>query len=254
MDLGQLKPLLATLVLPPAGPLLLAGLGLLLARRSRLAAWVAGLSLVTLWLLATPAVSNALAARLLPLPAPVGLPELRQAGTQAVVVLGGGVLPEAPEYGMAQPSNATFNRLRFGVRLARLANLPLGFAGGVGWAGRGTATEAEAVQAAAKQDLGATIRWVDDRSRDTAENARMMAALLRKDGVRRIALVSDSWHLPRAVAEFRAAGLEVLPAPTRMPVAVNSPLIEALPSPTGLERSYNVLREWLALRVAAVRR
>lgn len=254
MDLGQLKPLLSTLVLPPAGPLLLAVLGLLFARRSRLAAWVAGLSLVTLWLLATPAVSNALARRLLPLPAPVGLPELRQAGTQAVVVLGGGVLPEAPEYGQAQPSNATFSRLRYGVRLARLANLPLGFAGGVGWAGRGTATEAEAVVTSARQDLGATIRWVDDRSRDTAENARMMAALLRKDGVRRIALVSDSWHLPRAVAEFRAAGLEVLPAPTRMPVAVNAPLLEALPSPTGLERSYHVLREWLALRVAALRR
>ena len=56
------------------------------------------------------------------------------------------------------------------------------------------------------------------------------------------------------MAEFRAAGLEVLPAPTRMPVAVNAPLLEALPSPTGLERSYHVLREWLALRVAALRR
>lgn len=254
MDLGPLKPLLATLVLPPAGPLLLAGLGLLLARRSRLAAWVAGLSLLTLWLLATPAVSNALAVRLLPLPAPVGLPELRQAGTQAVVVLGSGVLPKAPEYGAAQPSSATFARLRYGVRLARVARLPLGFAGGVGWAGRGTATEAEAVLGAARQDLGATIRWVDDRSRDTAESARLMAILLRKDGVTRIALVSDSWHLPRAVAEFRAAGLEVLPAPTRTPAAVNAPLVEALPSPTGLELSYHVLREWLALRVAAVRR
>ncbi len=254
MDLGLLKPLLSTLVLPPAGPLLLAGLGLLLARRFKWAAWLAGLSLAALWLVSTPAVSNGLARQLLPLPAPVGLAELRQAGTQAVIVLGGGVLPEAPEYGMAQPSQATFARLRYGVRLARSADLPLGFAGGVGWAGRGTATEAEAVQAAAKQDLGATIRWVDDQSRDTAEGARITAALLHKDGVRRIALVSDSWHLPRAAAEFRAAGLEVLPAPTRLPMAVNSPWMEALPSPTGLERSYNVLREWLALQVAAVRR
>lgn len=252
MELGYLKPVLTALVLPPAGPLLLAMLGLLLARRLRLAAWVSGLALLALWLLSTHAVAIALARLLLPLPAPVGLAELRQARVQAVVVLGGGVLPEAPEYGFAQPNNVTFARLRYGVRLARTANLPLGISGGLGWAGRGTATEADAVVAAARQDLGLVPRWADDRSRDTRENARQMAALLRKDGVNRIALVSDAWHLPRATAEFRAAGLEVLPAPTQLPLPANSRITEALPSVTGLYWSYYSLREWLGLRVAAL--
>jgi len=50
-----LKKLLATLVLPPAGPLLLAVLGLLLLRRwPRFGKALAWSGLVLLWLLATP--------------------------------------------------------------------------------------------------------------------------------------------------------------------------------------------------------
>lgn len=254
MELGLLKPVVTALVLPPSGPVLLALVGLLLARRSRTAAWIAGLALASLWLMCTPAGSIWLARTLLPLPAPLDLATLREARTQAVVVLGGGVLPEAPEYGAPQPSSATLARLRYGVHLARTAQLPLALAGGVGWAGRGGVTEAEVAAAVARTELGLALRWTDSRSRDTAENARVMAELLARDGVRRIALVSDSWHLPRAAEEFRAAGLEVLPAPTRLPVPALTPWMEALPSPSGLERSHHVLREWLALRVAALRR
>lgn len=253
MELGFIKPVLTALLLPPSGPLLLALVGLVLARRSRWPAWTAGLALAGLWVICTPAGSIWLARNLLPLPAPVDLPALRQAGVQAVIVLGGGVLPEAPEYGSPQPSSATLARLRYGVRLARAAHLPLGIAGGVGWAGRGEVTEAQVAAAVARDELGLAPRWTDDRSRDTAENAAVMTALLARDGVHRIALVSDSWHLTRAALEFQAAGMEVLPAPTRLPLPALAPWMEAIPSPSGLERSHHVLREWLALRAAALR-
>jgi uncharacterized SAM-binding protein YcdF (DUF218 family) len=249
VELGYLKPLLTTLALPPAGLIALALAGVVLARRWRWAAWVSGLALVLLWTLSTHGIALWLARHLLPLPAVVTAQDLRQAQVQAVVVLGGGVLPEAPEYGQAQPNASTWARLRFGVRLAREQGLPLGFAGGVGWGGRGTATEAEAVVDAAWRDLGVRLRWVDDRSKDTADNAREMATRLQADGVRRIALVSDAWHLPRAAAHFRAAGLQVLPAPTRVPLPRQNPLLEWLPSTHGLDISYWVLREWIALRL-----
>ena len=53
-------------------------------------------------------------------------------------------------------------------------------------------------EAARRQGLelqvgGLRIRWLDDRSRDTAENAQRMAELLLPQGVRRIALVTDAW-------------------------------------------------------------
>lgn len=46
-------------------------------------------------------------------------------------------------------------------------------------------------------------------SLDTRDNARFAAALLGRRGIRRIVLVTCSWHLPRAERAFRAAGLEV---------------------------------------------
>jgi hypothetical protein len=72
MQLEELKPLLAALVLPPAGPLLLALLGVLWAMRRR----AAGLTLVLLalvlaWLLSANAFAVLLSRTLLPQVSPV---------------------------------------------------------------------------------------------------------------------------------------------------------------------------------------
>jgi cyclophilin family peptidyl-prolyl cis-trans isomerase len=50
-------------------------------------------------------------------------------------------------------------------------------------------------------------------SLSTRENARFTAALLRRRGMRRVIVVTCDWHLPRALAAFRRAGLEVEGAP-----------------------------------------
>ena len=84
----------------------------------------------------------------------------------------------------------------------------------------------------------------------TRENAQRLAQLLHPEGVRRIALVSDAWHLPRATLEFRNAGFEVVAAPTRSPLPAGRPALEWLPSSDGLAASRSALREWLALRAA----
>src|SRR3546814_14992278 len=51
------------------------------------------------------------------------------------------------------------------------------------------------------------------QSRNTAENARLTAALVGQGDGRPWLLVTSAWHMPRAVASFRAAGLEVLAYP-----------------------------------------
>jgi len=247
---GELKPLLTALVLPPAGPLLLAFLGLLLARAwRRFGVALVLIALIALWLISCNAVAVRLAQNLLPQVAAVSLVDLRRARIEAVVVLGGGVLPQAPAYGLPQPAANTLERLRYGVRLARVAQVPLAFSGGLGWAGRAGASEAEAARAVARQDFGQEIRWVEGESRDTAENARNTAALLQRDRIRRIALVSHAWHLPRATREFQQAGFQVLPAPMGHIMPRDRDLLEWLPSGHGLQASRHVIREWLALQV-----
>lgn len=246
---GEWKPVLAALVLPPAGPLLLAALGVLLATRRRAPGLTLALvGLVIAWALSTNAVAQLLAGRMLEGVQPVSAQDLQKA--EAIVVLGGGVLPRAPEYGAAQPGAHTLARIRYGAWLAKRTGKPLGFAGGIGWAAAGTSTESEGAVArrVLQEEYGLPLRWLDDQSRDTLENAARMAALLRPAGVRRIALVTDASHMERAAAAFRAEGLEVLPAPTLFPTASARPLLEWLPSIQGADTCRQLLREWLGRR------
>lgn len=251
MELGTWKPVLSALVLPPAGPLLLAAAGVLAARRwRRLGGTLVVLGLALLWLLSCHAVGALLARGLLPQFQPIAAQQLQ--GVGAIVVLGGGVQPYAPEYGAAQPSAATLARLRYGARLARASGKPLAFSGGVGWAAAGTGvdSEGEVARRVLLQEWGITPRWVDDQSRDTRENAQRIAALLAPQGARSIALVTDAVHMPRALHEFAALGLQAVPAPTQFPAERERGLLEWLPSGEGLALSRHVLRERLALTLA----
>lgn len=253
MDLGALKPVLAGLALPPASLLLLALLGLVLAwcNRKKSGLTLATVSVLLLALLSCHGTAVWLARTALPQFAPLNLAELKVRQVQAIVILGGDVLPVAPEYGHSQPAAATAARLRYGAWLARQSGLPVAFTGGFGWAAHGTQTEAEAEVAARalRQDYGVTLRWNESQSRDTAGNARLLAPLLRQGGVQRIALVTHAWHMPRAVLAFEQAGLAVTPAPMGYVLPAQRDLLEWLPSAQGLQASRQVLREWLALAV-----
>lgn len=252
MDLGVIKPLLTSLAMPPLSLLLLAFLGLLLAaRQKRGGLALAAVSLAVLWTLSCHGTAVWLARHALPQFAPASAVQLKAAKVQAIVVLGGGMLPEAPEYGEAQPGSFTMARLRYGLWLAKQSGLPIAFAGGIGLAANYAqrTSEAQAAARIALQEYGVTLRWLEPTSRDTAENASMLAPLMLRDGVQRIALVTDAWHMPRAAATFKGVGLAVLPAPVSYVLQVRLIAMEWLPSASGLQASQNVLHECLALAV-----
>ncbi|OHC61774.1 MAG: hypothetical protein A2040_14385 [Rhodocyclales bacterium GWA2_65_19] len=237
-----LKKLLAALILPPTGPLLLAFLGLWLTRaRSR--RWqhggrlLAAFSLLGLFVLSLPIVGNGLLASLEPAP-PIARSDLAKA--QAIVVLGGGTYYGAPEYGGDTVGRATLERLRYGARLARESRLPLLVTGGAPFGGR---PEAELMRDALEHDFGVKVRWIEAASRDTAENASLSASMLKAAGIARIALVSHGWHLPRAIPLFQKQGLEVIPAPTAFTTASPSRMEDLLPR--DLNRSRQALNEYL---------
>ena len=67
-------------------------------------------------------------------------------------------------------------------------------------------------QALEREGVPAEDIWVEDRSHSTHENAVFAAQLLRRKGIRKIVLVTEAYHMPRAVACFREEGLIVVPA------------------------------------------
>ncbi len=125
----------------------------------------------------------------------------------AILVLGGGSRPFSPEYGVSNLNANSLERLRYGVWLARETGAPLGYSGGVGWALGGAVVTPEAQIAAriAQQEFGRPLKWAEERSRDTRENAIYSVALFKEQGIRRVLLVSHQRHLPRALRAFQEA-------------------------------------------------
>jgi uncharacterized SAM-binding protein YcdF (DUF218 family) len=256
VELGAFKPLLTSVLMPPLAPLLLALLGALLVfRKKRGGRSLVALSVALLWLLSCDGMAVWLARHALPQFAAISAQQLQARQVQAIVVLGSGLLPDAPEYGgIAQPSPNTAARLRYGVWLARQSGLPLAFAGGSGWAvdGMEPASEADVAARVALQDYGFKLRWAEGASRDTSGNARLLAPMLGRDGVQRIALVTHAGHMPRALAAFERAGLTVTPAPMGFVLPAEHGFKQWLPSARGLMTNQQVLHECLGLAVGRV--
>ena len=256
MELGALKPLLSSLVMPLASLLLLVAVGLVLAIKYKRAGLLLGLVAASaLWLLSSQGAAVWLAAHALPQYPPTTPAQLKTGQVQAIVVLGGGIYPTAPEYGQAQPGPATAARLRYGIWLAKQTGLPVAFTGGSGWAASAqtVSSEAEVAGRVAAQDYGVTLRWLEAKSRDTFENASLLAPMLKRDSITNIALVTDATHMPRSVLEFTRQGLLVTPAPTGFVLPTRSGLLLWLPSTDGLSASTRVLHELLGLTLSQLR-
>jgi len=174
----------------------------------------------------------------------------------AIVVLGGGLQPLAPERGVADLSEASLVRLRHGLWLARQTGAPVAFSGGVGWAQKGVADgagEAEVAQRIATQEFGMKLRWVETESADTQGNAERTMAMLADEGVRHVVLVSSAYHLPRARALFERAArheserhpggapFRIEPAATGYWTTDTRPVLTWMPSATG---AASVMAAW----------
>ena len=254
MDGFELKVLVRSLLLPPAGPLLLAVAGLLLLRwHRRLAVTLLAVGLGATWALSTWPVAGALASGL-----EAGLSRFDEAAwrtaaagpdpPRAIVVLGGGAVVDGPFLPKRERlTSRTVMRLLQGARIARLTGLPVLVSGGTApWL---QTSEAEQMRRAMKEDFGIEVRWVESQSRDTDENARLSARLLKAEGIGSIVLVTHAPHMLRSRLAFEQAGMRVTPAPHEW--ATGPPegwrLVDLLPSATAMEASWLLAHEWLGL-------
>jgi uncharacterized SAM-binding protein YcdF (DUF218 family) len=234
MWLLHLKTLLKELILPPASPLILALLGLLLLKaRPRLARIFIVVGLASLWLLSTPIVADALTG-LVELYPPV---DLRQAaGAQAIVILGGGgERALAPEYQGPAAEPFMLERLSYGAYLAKKTGLPILVTG--------FSLEARAMHDSLQRNFGIETRWIDDQAYDTFQNARNTARILSAANVHRIILVTHATHMRRSVREFTDAGFDVVPAPAGMLAPRDFGVLHYFPNPEALVRSHIAIYE-----------
>jgi uncharacterized SAM-binding protein YcdF (DUF218 family) len=162
---------------------------------------------------------------------------------QAIVILGGGVRRHAPDYGGDTLAPLSLERVRYGARLARLTHLPVLVTGGTVLGGE---PEGKLMAAALEREFGVSVRWVEDRSRNTHENAVYSAEILRRAGIETVVLVAHSFDIPRGRAEFSAAGIRTLAAPTGIPSNEPDTMLDFIPSMGGLRTSYYAVYEIVA--------
>ncbi len=171
-DVFLLKAIAKSLLLPPTGLLLVALIGLAIIRRHpRTGRTLATAAVATLLALSMPIVAGGLV-RLLDDSPPIDLAVAKTA--QAIVIPGGGVRRNALEYGGDTLGRLTLERVRYGARLAKATGLPVLVTGGSVLGN--TTPEAVLMKEALESEYGVAVRWVEDRSRNTQENAAYSAA------------------------------------------------------------------------------
>jgi uncharacterized SAM-binding protein YcdF (DUF218 family) len=232
---------LGQFALPPTSLVLLAVAGAWLSLRRRvLGVVLATASLLALLALSTNVVAHALIRTLEPPP----LAPADRATAQAIVILAGGRIHSSPEWGGDTVSNSTLRRLRYGAQLARETGLPVLLTGGN--PDRAMLPEARLMQTVLEREFGIKARWVEERSESTAQNARRSAEILTPLGMRRVLLVTDAFHMPRASQAFAVAGLVPIPAPTGYIGRRGLRLQQLAPNAEALRVSNLALREWVA--------
>ncbi|MEQ7920505.1 YdcF family protein [Xanthomonas sp. WHRI 1810A] len=202
-----------TLLLPPGLFLLLILLACALRRsRPRLAIACFVLGFCGLWAISMPVMvewSARAIERIGPLPQSDWATLAQRA--DAIVVLGSGRERNDPSWGADIPTGVALERLRYAARMSKASGLPILVTGGLHYGE--PPSEAAIMAESLENDFGVKVRWQEGLSRTTWENATMTAAVLLPQGINRVVVVTQAWHMPRSVWSFEKAGFTVVAAP-----------------------------------------
>jgi uncharacterized SAM-binding protein YcdF (DUF218 family) len=177
-------------------------------------------------------------------------------GAAGIIVLGGAVGTMGPSD--SEPKlNEAANRMTEAVRLANLyPSVPLIFSGGNGELfPKDMETESEAARRFFAQfHIEPPRLRLEDKSRNTAENAAFSAKLLQPQPSQKWVLITSAFHMPRAAAHFRAHGFQVLAWPVDHRSRGWDDLWHFSPQASeGLRRVDLAAKEWVGLCVAWLR-
>lgn len=190
------------------------------------------------------------AAKLLSYTLEAGLTPASELGEEieAMVVFGGGLEPAYAAQPEALAGESTYRRAMHAAWLYRHSRpLPVFVAGGPSGAGEtAVADVARRVLEGAGVPPGRV--HLERRSTSTLQNAIYTAELLRRHGIRKVALVTDGYHMRRALACLRKQKIQAEPAAcslnSRRPFTHWRQL---LPSGDAIADNEAVLHEWIAL-------
>lgn len=233
--------LASAFLLLPLNLILLGVMGvLLIKRRPRIGKVLVMLALTLLYLLSIPFVAETALQKLEAPPTSHSFDNI-----QAIVVLGAGTYFDAPEYDGDTVNRLGLERIRYAARLHRFTGKPILATGGSPLGGN--SSEAAQMKAALEDEFRVPVKWIEEDSRNTRENANKSFAILKKNGINRVALVTHAWHMPRASREFEQAGFKVIPAATAYTTRYGTDVFAFIPTTGALQKSNWFLHEVIGI-------
>lgn len=179
---------------------------------------------------------------------------------QAIVVLGGGRrlgAQDSSEYSHQDLGKESLERVRLAAKVAKQTGLPILTTGGLPDA-RGESQSIDQAEAAImalvlKNEYGLSVKWIEDQSHTTQENAVYSAKLLKPEGVDHIYLVTQFWHMPRAQKIFEKQGFKVFPIAQGYQASQRYTPLDFYPSAQGMTLTRQIWHEslgavWYAIR------
>jgi uncharacterized SAM-binding protein YcdF (DUF218 family) len=207
-----------------------------------------------LWLASTPVFADLLTGTLEEQNSSVPIETISP--KDVVIVLGGGLAQQRSTLDATHMGPAGDRVMQAALLwLAGKAQTIIVSGGNLPWA-RSSATDADlAAKLLEVYGVPPDSIIVESSSRNTHENAINAAAIWRERHFHSGLLVTSATHMPRALASFRRAGLDVAPWPAdfhgHYPL-VNS-VFDFLPDAGALEMTTTAIKEWLGLAVYRLR-
>ena len=225
----------------------LLGVFLLPTRFARAGRRLVAASIVILVILGLSPIGN-----LLILPLEQRFPAWDVAGDppDGIIVLGGAIAPDVSGARNEVALNESAERVTALAELARrYPKARIVFSGGSGALLYDEGTEAEFVLRLFESfGIPASRVMLEDRSRNTVENAVFSKELLSPKPGERWLLVTSAYHLPRAIGAFRKVGFAVEPYPVDWRTRGNEDAWRPFPTlGDGLRRTDTAVREWVGL-------
>jgi uncharacterized SAM-binding protein YcdF (DUF218 family) len=239
--------LVRTLILPPMSLFLIYGVGFLIqGRLPRLGHVLRITAIFLLILLSTQAGAWLFMRPLESLEKP--LLSTKHTDAQAIVVLAAGRLRNNPEYsGLDIPDAIALARLRYTAKLQHETGLPVLVSGGSATSETGIEPLSYGMSRALQNEFNTPVKWIEDKSFNTAENAVYSAQLLKRAGIQHILLVTDAMHMYRAKMMFEQQGLIVIAAPTQFFSLAKITRMDFFPNVESLRRANYAIYEWLGI-------
>lgn len=239
----ELTKIITTIILPPFNVLLLWLFSLLLFRLKfkKLAYLSTFLGISILYLFSIPYTSQKLHDSLV---TEDNLTLQDYQSAQAIVLLGGGLRDSKEIFAKLATNQVAVERVRYAAFLQKETKLPLLITGS---SPNGT-SEAAVMARELAMFFQVPTQWLEEKAKTTKENALFSHEILNKEGINKIILVTNQWHMQRAKLLFERAGFEVLPASVGAgitPATYGLNYMYFMPQSGALHSNMHALKEWL---------